>query len=177
MTVAQIQPESALRSCEPGCRLGPPLMPVRGAMSLLDLSEKSLLDAIEDGRVFWVFNVAMDPAVSWRKELRILPQSAADFQTGVASRLTFEDVINLLVPGNDMLIAPDIQRALNVTESHVYRLFLQGRMKACTSWRRGPGGSARVARSQFVQFLKARRYPFPEISGQPREAGSRLVTA
>lgn len=142
---------------------GRPLLPVRGVMSVLDVGEREVLAAIEDGSLLWAWDLSLQPERARRKLLRVLPECVEDFSSGRACRLEWPDIFALLLPPNgETVFATDIQRALNVTETHVSALLRRKQILACTRSRSGPGGSAQVLRYSFEGFLKRRRYPVPE---------------
>ena len=137
-----------------------PLLPVRGVMSLVDKNEDQVLGLIEDGKLAWAFDVALDPKRGRNKELRILPAAVADYLRGQACLLEWPEVLRLLLPHDEpMLLSRDITRILNVSGTHTYHLARRKLITPRSTWRRGPGGCARFATKSFVEFLKSRRFP------------------
>jgi len=85
---------------------------------------------------------------------------------GRECKVEFEEVAAALARGaTDTITAKEVDAALNVSRLHVYDLIAAGQLKACSGWRRGPGGSARVSLASFVRFLRQRCWPFP-VTGE-----------
>jgi len=136
-----------------------PLLPVRGVCSLVVEDEDQVLKLIEDGRIAWTWNVALDTKPGHNRHLRILPAAVADYMQGRPCELKWADVFGLLLPDAPTMRASDITRVLNVSCDHVYHLIDRKKIVACPARRRGPGGSARVPTKSFIQFLQQRRFP------------------
>ena len=79
---------------------GRPLLPVRGVMSVLDVGEREVLAAIEDGSLLWAWDLSLQPERARRKLLRVLPECVEDFSSGRACRLEWPDIFALLLPPN-----------------------------------------------------------------------------
>jgi hypothetical protein len=129
-------------------------------MSLVDKNEDQVKRMVEEGELLWAFDVALDPARSKARELRILPACVADYLRGVPCSLEWPDVIELLLPHNEPVIrTPEITRALNVSQHHVAHLAGRKVITQCSPGRRGARGSASFLTASFVAFLKERRFP------------------
>ena len=138
------------------------LMPVRGVMALLDMSEFKILDLIEDGSLEWVLNVALDPQRARKRELRVLPQSVDDYRAGRTGAVQWADVQRILMSGEQSVASVDLERVLNICQGQVDRLLRGKELLVCKRGRRGRGGSTLVWRYSLESFLKRRRYPVPE---------------
>jgi hypothetical protein len=136
-----------------------PLLPVRGVMSLVDKNEDQVLSMIEDGKLAWAWDVALDPKRGRARELRILPAAVAEYLRGRTCSLEWTAVLSLLLPHDEPLIlGTEITRILNCSSTHAYALARRKLIIPCSTWRRGPGGCARFRTDSFVQFLKDRRF-------------------
>ena len=141
-------------------KLSKPLLPVRGVMSLFDKSEDQALRLIEDGKLAWAFDVALDPKRGRNREIRVLPASVADYLRSQPCALEWPDVLRLLLPHDEpMILSKDITRVLNVSSTHTYHLARRKLITPRSTWRRGRGGCGRFAADSFVSFLKSRRFP------------------
>ena len=137
-----------------------PLLPVRGVMSLVDKNEDQVLRLIEDGKLAWAFDVALDPKRGRNREIRVLPASVADYLRGQPCTLQWDEVLRLLLPHDEPIImSRDITRVLNISGTHTYHLVRRKLIAPRSTWRRGRGGCGRFAADSFVQFLKSRRFP------------------
>jgi hypothetical protein len=138
-------------------------MPIRGVMSLLGKSDdREIVGLIESGDLLWAWDLSLEPERARRKELRVLPECVEDFLQGRTCSLEFPQVLDLLVSSEDEpLLATHVQAALNITERHAYALIRRKLLLTATPGRRGHGGSARIHRYSFVEFLKRRCYPVP----------------
>src|ERR1700681_3453855 len=90
--------ESPIPSTRATRPLGSPMMPVRGAMSVLNVVEEEIEKLIECGELLWVFDVSSKPKTAHSRELRILPDAVADYAQGKKCSLEWENVWRLLVP-------------------------------------------------------------------------------
>src|ERR1039457_4852842 len=100
-----------------------PLLPVRGVMSFVEKTEDQVLQMVEDGKLAWAWDVTLDPKRARSKELRILPACVANCLRGQACQLEWDDVLRLLLPGDQpVLLATDIIHVLNVSSTHLYHL-------------------------------------------------------
>lgn len=136
------------------------MVPIRGVIPVLDRDEDAILRLIEDGRLRWAFNIALK--LGSAMELRVFPQCVGDVVSGRECGLEFPDVAAALTGGRaDSMSAVEISAALNASGSHVYGLIAAGELKACSRWKRGPGGSARVCVESFKGFLARRCWPVP----------------
>ncbi len=135
------------------------MLPVRGVCSLVDQDEDHVLQLIEDGSIAWAFDVALDTKRGRNRELRILPAAVACYLKRQPCELRWAGVIALLLPDAPMTSACEISHTLNVSGDHVYHLIQRKEIAGCSTWRRGPGGSARVPVKSVVKFLQERRFP------------------
>ena len=146
---------------QPPAARGRPLLPVCGVVSLLDKDEDQVLRMVDEGDLLWAWDVALQPERARRKELRVLPECVEDHLAGRKCRLEWPDVLGLILPHDrTVLETGEIERPLNVSGTHVFALARRRCLKVARKGRVGPGGSMRVTAFSFVQFLKARRYPF-----------------
>ena len=137
-----------------------PLLPVRGVMSLVDRNEDQVLSMIEDGKLAWAWDVALDTKRGGNRELRILPAAVAEYLRGRTCSLEWPAVLSLLLPHDEpVILSKEITRILNVRSTHTYHLARRNLITPRSTWRRGRGGCARFAADSFVQFLKSRRFP------------------
>lgn len=134
-----------------------PLLPLRGVCSLVDKDEDQVLELIESGEIAWAFDVALAQKVGRKREFRVLPAAVADYLKGISCALDQATVFGLLVPDGSTIPANQIARILNVSVDHVYHLIDRKQVVACSTRRKGPGGSARVPATSFIQFLQKRR--------------------
>ena len=149
-----VTPTPALR------RRSKPLLPVRGVVSIIDKNEDQVLALIEEGKLAWAWDVALDPKRGHSKELRILPACVADYLRGQESSLEWADVLRSLLPHDEpVILSRDIIRVLNISSTHLYNFVRRKQMLPCSTWRTGKGGCARFLAKSFVAFLKSRRFP------------------
>lgn len=133
------------------------MLPIRGVIALANRTEAEILPAVDEGRIKWVFDVALDPEQSRRRELRFLAESVADFIQGRESGLELEDVYQLLIPHSEpLLTTPEISHCLNVHEDMPLRLGEARALRICRAGRTGPGGETLFSRESFENFLKDR---------------------
>ena len=137
------------------------LIPIRGVMPVVDADEDAVLALIEDGKLLWAFNLAANPRRG-AKELRIYPPCIADYMDGRECKISFEEVAGALTSARtDTIRAAEITTALNVSGAVTYGFIRAGELKACSTWKRGPRGSARVSVASFVSFMARRVWPVP----------------
>lgn len=153
-------------------RLDLPLRAIETAKDNLALHEDDLFQLIDRGAL-WAFNIGSESAE--RPEIRILAKSidalgrkqAADWiehpeATCIRYPVTIEQAINLILAGfkhdKPFLTAKEISRVCNCGRTHRVDLVREGALPQMpgTKFRRGPGGSALVARQGFAKFLEAR---------------------
>lgn len=135
------------------------MLSVRGVGSLLDADEDEVLALVEEGRLLWAWNIALNPARGC-KELRMLPACVAGNMRGEECRLDWRGVKELLVPPSGaVLLGTEVYRVLNCSGSHVYALAAAGALKLVTQCRPGPGGAGRICCRSWAEFLRARRWP------------------
>jgi len=127
----------------------------------LDKDEDAILRLIESGDLLWAWNVAAK-ATRGAKEMRVLPKCVGDFAAGRECRIEFEDVVQALTRGEtETLAASEVSAVLNVSSTQVYNLIASRQLMALSTWRTGPGGSARVSVDSFTRFLRERAWPVP----------------
>lgn len=137
-----------------------PLLPVRGVMSLVDRNEDEVLAMVEEGKLAWAFDVALDTEHGRSKELRILPACVASYLRGQACSLDWGEVLRSLLPHDGpVILSKEIARVLNISGTHLYALARRKQIVPSSTWRTGKGGCARFAAKNFVEFLKSRQYP------------------
>ena len=78
-----------------------PLLPLRGVCSLIDGNEDQVLALIEEGKLAWAWNVALDPKRGRCRELRILPRCVADYLRGQTCPLEWANVLRVLLPHDE----------------------------------------------------------------------------
>jgi hypothetical protein len=134
------------------------MLTIRACISLVDRNEDQVLGLIEDGKLAWAFDVALDPKRGRNRELRVLPAAVASYLRGQACSLEWADVLALLLPHDEPeILSRDITRVLNVSGTHTYHLARRKLIVPTSAWRRGRGGCARFTAASFTKFLKARR--------------------
>jgi hypothetical protein len=139
-----------------------PLMPISAVMWRLDVQEDQVLELIEEGRLAYAFNIALDR--SRARALRILTESVSDYLKGRVRPADdtpeeFERVARQILPGNPVILGTDLCRALNCGSTHVMNLTARGAFQTVpgTKWGTGPGGSPRLERGSVLTWLKERR--------------------
>jgi len=133
-------------------------MDCRAAMALVDKEQEQVVGLVEDGSLLYAWDIALEPGRG-AKELRILPACIDAFRGGADCKLTWAEVMALLVPARPALTASEIARTLNASELHTYSLLRKGELHPLSGQRRGPGGSAQVLAYSFGEFLRRRRWP------------------
>lgn len=155
----------------PSCQAGDnfvfrPLLPIRGAVSLLGIDEDAVLEMIEDGRLLWAWDVAVSPQSSQRKELRLLLECLEDFRSGIQRRWQWSDVVRLVFRGqgaSGLISARVTSLLLNICSCTVYSLIQHREVDIVKKGRRGPEGSAMIVRDSLEAFLRRRCWPHPQI--------------
>jgi hypothetical protein len=138
---------------------GLPLLPVRGVMALVDLNEDQVLELIEDGRLAWSWNLALNGDAGAR-EIRVLPAAVADYAQGKKSDLGWDSVLRLVLPSDALTVSTvELARAFNVSSTHVVNLQQRKEFSLALkpAKRCGPGSSAEYLFLSVVEFLKRRR--------------------
>ena len=142
---------------------GRPLLPIQGVMSLVAMTQDQALALIDEGKLLWAWDLGLQHKRARRRLLRVLPACVADFLVSRECLLEFQDVLSQLLPPTGAAVTvASVSMLLNVTNDFVYALASRGELKLLTRCRKGPGGSARISVPSFIEFLKQRRYPFPE---------------
>ena len=137
-----------------------PLLPIRALTSLLDKNEDQVLRLIEDGKLAFAWDVALDPNRARSKSLRVLPACVTDYMRSRTCSLQWADVLRLILPHDEPeILSRDITRILNCSSTHIYHMARRKLIAPCSTWHRGRGGCARFPVNCFVEFLKKRRYP------------------
>lgn len=125
---------------------------------MVSLDEDEALHAVEDGRLPWAWDMALNPKVARCRELRILPACVGSFLRGQPCELEWPDVFRLLWPHDEPeIFAGDIYRVLNISSSQLYNLARTKALAPISGWHPGTGGMARFTVRAFQTFLKARR--------------------
>jgi hypothetical protein len=141
-----------------------PLVSVWAVLSVTDLKgEDEVLEAVEDGRLLFAFNIASRNAKA--RDVRVLSDSVCAFVEGrrlanVSEEQDWQRVLRLIFPSPAPTIqAKEIALALNASSSHIIKLIEERllRLAKGTPWFCGRGGSPRVEYQSAVDFLKARR--------------------
>ena len=137
-----------------------PMLPVRGAVALLDKDEDGVVALLEDGSLPWAWNIALNPVTGQKKELRILSACVASYMRGQECRLTWRDVERMLVPpAGAVLLGREGQRLLNCSGTHLYTLAARKALKLLSKPKCARNGSARIELASWAEFLRARRWP------------------
>jgi hypothetical protein len=135
-------------------------------MSLIDRTKDQVFALIDEGKLRWAWDISLERERTRRRLLRVLPVCVDEFLDGRECQLEFEDVAALLLPQSDRpLLAVDVYRALNVSETFLYMFIRRKELEAVSGWGQGRCGSAQVSRESVVRFLRRRAYPFPEGEG------------
>lgn len=138
------------------------LWDVRGMMAVLDIDQEPAVALVEEGKVLFAFNIALEPERAHSTELRIIPRCVLDYKAGRRCTMKWADVMNIVLPaGQPTVTASEIARILNCSETLVYCLIRKNQLIACTEGRRGPGNSAKVFSCSLEQLLMSRRWPVP----------------
>jgi hypothetical protein len=138
-----------------------PLVDVKTAAAAMGTDEDGVLQAIEDGKIPWAFNVAL-PRTN-RRCLRILSKSLSEFLSGKEILPTgdrdFPVIFGLIFPLPIPTVkATVVRQRLLCSQFHVANLIRAGCFavsKSCV--RRGPGSSAEIERASVSKFLLSRR--------------------
>jgi hypothetical protein len=135
-----------------------PMLPISGVKAVLNFTESEILTRLDLGSgPRWVFDIALDPKVCRRRELRFLPDAIADFAQGRESALDWDGVINALIPHENSLVSsPELEHCLNSSNHHLARLAERGSLKVARPGRRGPKGATIFFRNSFEDFLRKR---------------------
>jgi hypothetical protein len=134
------------------------MLPFRGVIALANRTEAEILPAVDSGDLKWVFDVALKPEQSYRRELRFLAESVADFIEGRESALEWENVYRLLIPHSEpLLTSTEIAHSLNVGSDLPKMLAETGELRMRKPGHRGrPFQAALFSRESFENFLQAR---------------------
>jgi len=124
---------------------------------LIDASKDRVLELIDEGAILWCWDVSLNPKAARKRCLRILPACVADYLRGQNCSLEWEDVLRILVPDGPVILATEITRLLNISNTLTYDFAKCKVIVPCSTWRAGPGGQARFPVKAFVKFLKDRR--------------------
>ena len=141
-----------------------PLMPIQAVMWRLDVDEAGAMALVEDGRLFWAFNIASE-ADGARPCVRVLTQSVADYLAGRAANAGGEDggewrrVAALIFPAKPVIATCELARSLNCSRQQTADLIAEGaiRLVPGSRPRRGPGGQAQIVTASASEWLRQRR--------------------
>jgi hypothetical protein len=132
---------------------------VSGLQTMLRRSHDEIVALIEEGKLRWSFDVGVRGR---RHDLRILSAAVDAFVVGRECQLEWRDVAPSLVPGNGAPVStPEVCGLLVVSNDHVFNLLKAKQIQAVSSWRRGPGGAAKIAAKSLLDFLARRCWPVP----------------
>ena len=139
-----------------------PMLSVSALVSILDRNYDQIIKLISSGKLAFAFDVGIGQK---REETRVLPAAVICYCAGVPCRLVWEEIATSLVPETATakpgvvvtLTSLEVQRILNVTQTHVESLLECRQLKRLTEARRGPGGSCKVSADSFLKFLHRRK--------------------
>ncbi len=142
-----------------------PLYTVGAARALLGVDEDDVLHAVEDGYLLFAWDLSLSgPNGRRAKDLRILPAALDSYKAGQVCQLEFPQVVTMVLPHHrPLLTAREIRLVLNLSSTHVINLIRYKLLMACSLPHRGPYGSPKVTASSFVNLLRTRRWPVPEL--------------
>ena len=133
-------------------------------MSVVEFkSEDAILDAIDDGRIRYAFNVASNHSKS--RLVRILAPSVIEFLEGkstpnISEDEDWEQTVGQIFPDRvSTLPAKDIARAWAISSTHVLNLCYEKNLRLArgAQCHTGPNGSPHVEVQSAVEFLHKRR--------------------
>jgi hypothetical protein len=130
---------------------------VRAQLSTYHFDEHEVVELIEAHELAPAWNIGLGA----RRELRVLPSAISFYeQTGGSRRrrMLRAEILAELYRGlssQPVLEGELIRRVLNCSADHLTRLVDEGYLAqaAGTEYRRGPGGSPKIPRASFEQFL------------------------
>jgi hypothetical protein len=129
---------------------------------LLDATPGKVLGMIEDGTLRWAWNIAARKSRS--REVRVLADSVADVLNGRPAQPETGDewvvVAESIIPASrPSVTAPELAQTFSCGTRHLMGLISAGELPASNARniRRGPGGSAVIARQSVLAWLKSRR--------------------
>lgn len=141
-----------------------PTMTVDSAKGILDCTEDDIVELVEVQLALIAWNIAAPGAE--RRELRILTRSVSEYLRDNPDRnpcyhstLCPAEAVSLVLPSDKpAFTGVEIQRSLNCGSTHVITLVESRALRLVpgTNYQRGPGGSPRIARESFIEFLKGR---------------------
>lgn len=138
-------------------RRGRPMLPMAAVKAVTNLREKAILDAIDEGRLFWVWNVSLDPKTSHCRELRFLSEEVGEFATGMSVKRDLDIVVGLLLPHIEPMVGlVEVRDAFNISDAHALSLGERHQLDICRKGRRGHGGQTLFTRQSIFRFLKVR---------------------
>jgi sugar phosphate isomerase/epimerase len=142
-----------------------PLVSVWTVLAVSDLkSEDAVLEAIDDGRLLYAFDIARPNAN--RRLVRVLASSVVDFVEGRkppnnSEAQEWQKVLRQIFPvTSPTIVAKEIAIAWNVSSTHIINLIEQKLLRLDANgspWHGGRGGSPRVEYASATDFLKTRR--------------------
>jgi hypothetical protein len=141
-----------------------PLVDLDVASVMLCKTRPELISLIEQGRIYWAWNLASD-AQGRIPLIRVLARSLEDFiegrQVTKAGPLEFQGVLRQIFP-NDPAAIPSgkLAHAWSVSPDQVLKLWRAGFLRAAKGsiCRPGPGGSPRFQFGSVASFLFQRRF-------------------
>ena len=151
-TIQKVMPLNDAKICvllDPGA--------IRAQLATYHYDEHEVVELIEAHELAPAFNIGLGA----RRELRVMPSALAFYQQTGGSRrrrmLTPEILAELYrgLPAQPVLAGELIRRVLNCSADHLTRLVDEGYLEqaAGTEYRRGPGGSPKIPRASFEEFL------------------------
>jgi len=140
------------------CREEDPLCAIVEIKRRLGANEDEVLALIEQGSLFWAFDIAAPGAT--KREIRVWHQSVDDYEEKTCAMRSLDEVIRDILPKHrkPALRATELMRALNCSQLHIYNLIAAKQFDLVDpNWRPGPGGSAQLTRTSAASFLKRRK--------------------
>ena len=140
-----------------------PLITTDTAEDCLDVSPRSLLAMIEQGKIFWAWDFG---SRGTRKEIRILAHSVVEQITGpfpaigATKNLNLPEVVGLILPQTrESMRGAELQRLFHVSTGLINKLSRTGEIKRIPENlpKTGPNASPRFKRASLVKLLEKRR--------------------
>jgi len=140
-----------------------PLLDVRTAATVLDVSEETVLEELQQGRLRWAWDVSA--AQNRRTFLRIWNRSLICYlKPELTQPAALDGVLLSVIPPRARVMGAlsgvELQALFNTTGGHVLSLFEAGDLVKVPNspHRRGRGGSPRATLASVTQFLTQRIY-------------------
>lgn len=137
------------------------LLHLWAAAAFLDSTPERVMRLIEEGIIPWAFNIGV--ARTHAREVRVLAKCVADVLNGNAPGETSDDwapVADEIIPATrESLTTAELAQAWSCDVRHLYQLIQRKELAVLNAGkiRKGPGGSAVIARKAALDFLKQRR--------------------